>query len=61
MDADEIAGNAHERQLLGENPYAYVMAGMKSARGRNLNRYQIERGLLKNMLPLEDLLVGMCK
>jgi len=58
MDADEIAGNAKERELLGVDPYAYVLGESEKRTWTALNRYQIEQGLLKTMLPLEELFVG---
>lgn len=61
MDADEIAGNAKEREVLGEDPYAYVFGEDEKRTWAALNRYQIEQALLKTMLPLEELFVGHVK
>jgi 4,5-dihydroxyphthalate decarboxylase len=58
MAADEIAGYAKEREVLGEDPYAYVMGENEKRSLAALNRYQIEQGLMKTMLPMEDLFVG---
>jgi 4,5-dihydroxyphthalate decarboxylase len=58
MAADEIAGYAKEREVLGEDPYAYVMGENEKRSLAALNRFQIEQGLMKTMLPMEDLLVG---
>jgi 4,5-dihydroxyphthalate decarboxylase len=58
MDADEIAGSAKEREVLGEDPYAYVWGENEKRSMRALNRYQIEQGLMKRELPMEDLFVG---
>jgi 4,5-dihydroxyphthalate decarboxylase len=54
---DEAAGYAKEREVLGEDPYAYVLGEMEKRTMRALNRYQIEQGLLKTELPLESLFV----
>jgi len=58
MDADEIAGNAKEREVLGEDPYAYVLGESEKRTWAALNRYQIEQGLLKTILPLNELFIG---
>jgi len=58
MDASEIAGNAKERDVLGEDPYAYVMGENEKRALMALNRYQIEQGLLKNMLPMDEVFIG---
>jgi 4,5-dihydroxyphthalate decarboxylase len=57
MDADEIAGNAKERDVLGEDPYAYAMDENGRRTLAALNRYQIEQGLLKSMLPMDELFI----
>jgi hypothetical protein len=58
MESDEIAGYAKERDVLGEDPYAYVMGENEKRSLGALNRYQIEQGLMKTMLPMDDLFVG---
>ena len=58
MDADEIAGYAKERDVLGEDPYAYVFGDNEKRSMRALNRYQMEQGLMTRELPIEDLFVG---
>jgi hypothetical protein len=58
METDEIAGYAKERDVLGEDPYAYVMGDNEKRSLTALNRYQIEQGLMKTTLPMEDLFVG---
>ena len=58
MAADEIAGYAKERDVLGEDPYAYVMGDNEKRTLAALSRYQIEQGLMKTMLPMQDLFVG---
>ena len=58
MDAEEIAGYRKEREILGEDPYAYVMGENEKRTMLALNRYQIEQGLMKTELPIEDLFVG---
>jgi 4,5-dihydroxyphthalate decarboxylase len=58
MDAKEISGYEKEREALGEDPYAYVLGDNEKRAMRALNRYQIEQGLMKIELPIEDLFVG---
>jgi 4,5-dihydroxyphthalate decarboxylase len=58
MDAQEIAGYEKERDALGEDPYAYVLGDNEKRAMRALNRYQIEQGLMKTELPIEELFVG---
>ena len=57
MDAKEIAGYAKERDVLGEDPYAYVMGENEKRALAALNRYQIEQGLMKTTLPMDDLFI----
>ena len=58
MDADETAGYAKERDVLGEDPYAYVIGANERRTLAALNRYQIEQDLLKTMLPMDELFIG---
>jgi hypothetical protein len=58
MDAEEIAGYGKEREVLGEDPYAYVMGENKKRTLAALNRYQIEQGLLKTVLPMDGLFIA---
>ena len=58
MPADEIEGYRREREALGEDPYAYVMGENEKRTLIAMNRYQIEQGLMKTMLPMEELFVG---
>jgi 4,5-dihydroxyphthalate decarboxylase len=58
MPAEEIGGYAKERDVLGEDPYAYVMGENEKRSLTALNRYQIEQGLMKTILPMDDLFVG---
>ena len=58
MAPDEIAGYASEREVLGADPYAYVMGENEKRTLAAMNRYQIEQGLMKTMLPMENLFVG---
>ena len=58
MDAQEIAGYEKEREALGEDPYAYVLGNNEKRAIRALNRYQIEQGLMKAQLPIEELFIG---
>ena len=57
METDEITGYAKERDVLGEDPYAYIMGENEKRSLAALNRYQIEQGLMKKDLPLESLFV----
>jgi hypothetical protein len=58
MDVDEVAGYAKERDVLGEDPYAYVMGENEKRTLAALNRYQIEQGLMKTTLPMQELFAG---
>ncbi|HZA57361.1 MAG TPA: hypothetical protein VE616_24170, partial [Candidatus Udaeobacter sp.] len=58
MATDEIAGYEKERQVLGEDPYAYVLGENEKRTMRALNRYQLEQGLMRKELPIEGLFVG---
>ena len=44
--------------VLGEDPYAYVMGENEKRSLAALSRYQIEQGLMKTTLPMDDLFVG---
>jgi 4,5-dihydroxyphthalate decarboxylase len=57
LTAEEIAGYQKERDVLGEDPYAYVLGETEKRTIRALNRYQIEQGLMKSELPLDALFV----
>jgi hypothetical protein len=59
MEAEEITGYEKERQVLGEDPYAYILGENEKRTLRALNRYQIEQGLMRKELPIEDLFVGL--
>ena len=58
MPAEEIAGYQKERDALGEDPYDYIMRENEKRTLAAMNRYQIEQGLMKTMLPMDDLFVG---
>ena len=58
MPAEEIAGYQRERDALGEDPYDYVMGENEKRTLVAMNRYQIEQGLMKTMLPMDDLFIG---
>jgi 4,5-dihydroxyphthalate decarboxylase len=58
MAAEEIVGYRKEREVLGVDPYDYVLAENEKRAMIALNRYQIEQGLMKKELPIEDLFVG---
>ena len=53
MSPDQIAGYKKEAEVLGEDPYAYILGETEKRTMRALNRYQIEQGLMREELPLE--------
>ncbi len=57
LSPEAAAGYAREREVLGYDPYAYVLGETEKRTMRALNRYQIEQGLMKHELPLESLFV----
>ena len=57
LTPEENTGYEKEREVLGEDPYAYVLGEIEKRSMRALNRYQIEQGLMKKELPLESLFV----
>jgi len=57
LSPEAAAGYAREREVLGYDPYAYVLGETEKRTMRALNRYQIEQGLMKRELPLESLFV----
>jgi 4,5-dihydroxyphthalate decarboxylase len=58
MAAEEIAGYRKEREVLGVDPYDYVVGENEKRAMTALNCYQIEQGLMKKELPIDDLFVG---
>jgi 4,5-dihydroxyphthalate decarboxylase len=58
MSTEEIDGYKKERDVLGEDPYAYVLGENEKRALAALNRYQIEQGLMRTMLPIDQLIVG---
>ena len=50
-----IVGYEKEKEILEEDPYAYVLGETEKQTLRALMRYQIEQGLMKRQLPLESL------
>jgi 4,5-dihydroxyphthalate decarboxylase len=58
MTVDEIAGYHREREVLGEDPYAYVMGENEKRTLAAMNRYQIEQGLMKTTLSMDELFIG---
>ncbi|HXT54845.1 MAG TPA: hypothetical protein VN826_10120 [Candidatus Eisenbacteria bacterium] len=57
IDRAAAAGYAKERDVLGEDPYAYVIGANERRTLGALNRYQIEQHLLKTMLPMDELFI----
>lgn len=54
MSPEEIEGYGKEAEVLGEDPYAYVLGETEKRTLRALNRYQLEQGLMRSELPLES-------
>ena len=44
--------------MLGEDPFDYVMGENEKRTLAAMNRYQIEQGLMKTTLPMDDLFIG---
>jgi 4,5-dihydroxyphthalate decarboxylase len=57
MNPEEIAGYEKETEMLGEDPYAYVLGPTEITSLKALNRYQIEQGLMKRELDIPSLFV----
>ncbi len=57
MSAEEVAGYEKEKNVLGEDPYAYVLGPTEMTSLKALNRYQIEQGLMKRELDITSLFV----
>jgi 4,5-dihydroxyphthalate decarboxylase len=57
MTAQEIAGYEKEKEVLGEDPYAYVLGPTEITSLKALNRYQIEQGLMRRELDIKSLFV----
>jgi 4,5-dihydroxyphthalate decarboxylase len=55
MTPAELDGYKKEAEVLGEDPYAYVLGETEKRTMRALNRYQIEQGLMREELPLEKI------
>jgi hypothetical protein len=58
MVADEIEGYRKEAEVLGEDPYAYTLGPAERRTLQALNRYQIEQGLMREELSIDDIVVG---
>ncbi|MPZ76644.1 MAG: hypothetical protein GEU77_08965 [Deltaproteobacteria bacterium] len=57
LTAEQLAGYEREKEVLGEDPYAYVLGETEKRTMLALGRYQVEQGLLKETPPLESLFV----
>jgi 4,5-dihydroxyphthalate decarboxylase len=55
MTREEIKGYQQEQDVLGEDPYAYVLGPTEITSLEALNRYQIEQGLMKRELDIRSL------
>jgi hypothetical protein len=58
MSSEERDGYQKERDVLGEDPYAYLMGENEKRTLAAMNRYQIEQGLMKVILPMDELFIG---
>lgn len=58
MTPEEIQGYEREKDVLGEDPYAYVLGPTEITSLKALNRYQIEQGLMKRELDIRSLFVA---
>ena len=56
MSPEETAGHEREKEVLGEDPYAYVWGETEKRTIQALVRYQIEQGLMKKSLPVEEII-----
>jgi hypothetical protein len=59
MDEDEIEGYRKEAEVLGEDPYAYRLGPAERRTLQALNRYQIEQGLMREELSIDDIVIGL--
>jgi 4,5-dihydroxyphthalate decarboxylase len=59
MAPDEIEGYRKEADVLGEDPYAYTMGPAERRTLQALNRYQLEQGLMREELPVDDIVIGL--
>lgn len=57
MSAADLSGYEKEQEVLGEDPYAYVLGATEITTLKALNRYQIEQGLMKRELDIPSLFV----
>jgi 4,5-dihydroxyphthalate decarboxylase len=57
FSAKDAEGYAREREVLGYDPYDCRLSESDEKSIQALNRYQIEQGLLKREIPLENLFV----
>jgi len=58
MTADEIEGYRKEAEVLGEDPYAYSLGRAERRTLQALNRYQVEQGLMREELPIDNIVIG---
>jgi hypothetical protein len=43
---------------LGEDPYAYSLGRAERRTLQALNRYQVEQGLMREELPIDNIVIG---
>jgi 4,5-dihydroxyphthalate decarboxylase len=58
MTEEEIEGYRKEADVLGEDPYAYTLGLAERRTLQALNRYQIEQGLMREELRVDDIVIG---
>jgi 4,5-dihydroxyphthalate decarboxylase len=57
LTPEQIAGHEREKEVIGEDPYAYVMGETEKRTLLALGRYQVEQGLIRESPRLESLFV----
>lgn len=57
LTPEQVTGYEREKEVLGEDPYAYVLGGTERRTMLALARYQVEQGLLREIPAIEGLFV----
>jgi 4,5-dihydroxyphthalate decarboxylase len=57
MSPELVASLEKEKEILGEDPYAYELGETEKRTLETLMRYQIEQGLMRKTLPVQSLFV----
>jgi len=55
MSPELIASLEKEKEIVGEDPYAYEPGKIEQRTLETLMRYQIEQGLMRTTLPMQSL------